>query len=49
MQGDLPIYGKSSTRTASRQNCATSARGIDPALPSITLMTPVGASTVLEK
>mmetsp|Transcript_19196 Transcript_19196/g.39489 ORF Transcript_19196/g.39489 Transcript_19196/m.39489 type:complete len:201 (+) Transcript_19196:146-748(+) len=46
MQGALPMYGKSSMRTASKQNCATSARGIDPASPSMTLTTPVGGSTV---
>mmetsp|Transcript_19555 Transcript_19555/g.40529 ORF Transcript_19555/g.40529 Transcript_19555/m.40529 type:complete len:235 (-) Transcript_19555:1620-2324(-) len=31
---------------ASRQNCATSALVIEPASPSMTLMTPVGGSTV---
>mmetsp|Transcript_24403 Transcript_24403/g.35677 ORF Transcript_24403/g.35677 Transcript_24403/m.35677 type:complete len:204 (-) Transcript_24403:252-863(-) len=40
------MYGKSSRVTESRQNCATSALVIDPASPSMTLITPVGGSTV---
>mmetsp|Transcript_10752 Transcript_10752/g.19857 ORF Transcript_10752/g.19857 Transcript_10752/m.19857 type:complete len:243 (+) Transcript_10752:763-1491(+) len=46
IQGVFPTYGKSESFTASKQNCATSALGMLPASPSITLITPVGGSTV---
>mmetsp|Transcript_108409 Transcript_108409/g.187263 ORF Transcript_108409/g.187263 Transcript_108409/m.187263 type:complete len:227 (-) Transcript_108409:355-1035(-) len=45
MQGVLPIYCQSGSVMASRQNFATSALGMEPASPSMTLMTPVGGST----
>mmetsp|Transcript_20806 Transcript_20806/g.45605 ORF Transcript_20806/g.45605 Transcript_20806/m.45605 type:complete len:215 (-) Transcript_20806:293-937(-) len=46
MQGACFRYGKSLSKIAPRQNAATSARAMDPASPSITLTTPVGASNV---
>mmetsp|Transcript_31673 Transcript_31673/g.62687 ORF Transcript_31673/g.62687 Transcript_31673/m.62687 type:complete len:241 (-) Transcript_31673:272-994(-) len=45
MQGALRTYSKSFSRTAPKQKSATSARMIDPASPSITLITPVAGPT----
>mmetsp|Transcript_12650 Transcript_12650/g.50816 ORF Transcript_12650/g.50816 Transcript_12650/m.50816 type:complete len:332 (-) Transcript_12650:129-1124(-) len=46
MQGVWRTYSQSSSRTAPMQKAATSARGMLPAWPSMTLTTPVGGSTV---
>ncbi len=46
MQGVFWMYGKSFSRIAPMQKSATSARAIEPASPSMTLITPVGFSTV---
>lgn len=45
MHGVCRRYGKFASVTAPSRKAATSARWIDPALPSMTLMTPVGAPT----
>ena len=46
MHGVFWMYGKSFSRIAPMQKSATSARAMEPASPSMTLITPVGFSTV---